>query len=217
MEFKKKLSQIQGRFRDVAPYETMVNWLNFFDKGSRGMLTIEEFLEAITKKGIRCTFNEIQTIYKAFDWDIENSQRINYIYFLDVMYGKKMLDVEKYVKEVRFRSGEDKGYTQEEVKIMQYQSINVTSLNGEGREQSENDLSIELGSVGRRSSDSNNEVAQLIDPSEITRNFEEIQKKFMDCFSFENLLMTLSHDKFAKEHQITLKQFEGSIYHFFGS
>ena len=99
MEFKKKLSQIQGRFRDVAPYETMVNWLNFFDKGSRGMLTIEEFLEAITKKGIRCTFNEIQTIYKAFDWDIENSHRINYIYFLDVMYGKKMLDVEKYVKE----------------------------------------------------------------------------------------------------------------------
>jgi hypothetical protein len=86
------------------------------------------------------------------------------------MYGRKSLDVEKYVKEVRYRSGMDQGYTEEEVKMMKFQSVYNTTMHG-GAEPSSFSLSETLGSVGKKSCDDNLEVPRLVDLEESSRNF----------------------------------------------
>jgi len=112
----------------MASFESMMNWFKFFDKNGSGILQSKEFIEALVKKGVRCTPDEIEHIYKAIDFNIEETRRINYFKMLEIMYGRKSLDVEKYIKEVRSRSGVDKGYTEEEVKKMKMQSMHNTSM-----------------------------------------------------------------------------------------
>jgi hypothetical protein len=154
----------------MASFETMMNWFKFFDKNARGSLESKEFIEALAKKGVRCTPDEIEHIYKAVDFNIEETRRINYIKMLEIMYGRKSLDVEKYVKEVRYRSGMDQGYTEEEVKMMKFQSVYNTTMHG-GAEPSSFSLSETLGSVGKKSCDDNLEVPRLVDLEESSRNF----------------------------------------------
>lgn len=114
----------------MASFESMMNWFKFFDKNGSGSLESREFLEALAKKGVRCTPDEIEHTYKAIDFNIEDTRRINYNKMLEVMYGRRSLDVEKYIKEVRFRSGVDQGYTEEEIKRMKLQSMHNTTMHG---------------------------------------------------------------------------------------
>ena len=203
-----------GKFS--AAGRDILNTLKLADTNHDGTVDLREFITTLSRANVKIAPDEINFIYEAIDDNADG--KLQYKELVDVLQGRKQIDVRAFVTKRRERLGINTGVSPSEMARGAKHSKEPHVDSAETRTVTTPSGMTSL--MQRSAADGQRNAPQLVDEGEHTGNYMAIKEAFLHvkkgAFSFEDLLQAMGVPAAGANDKVTLIDFTKAVQRYCG-